>query len=229
MCGYQSGLQDNWLITQFINNTMRLQNVFIRVNYAIDNQCTQQIGCHFTLDLYTLHTNEANQSFVRNVSVFGSQPVAVFTDTLRDGTNVTRIVKVLTDLSTSGFYLAFRDLGNCISIYQVTVYYPICDAISHDFRAQFEMSQLPGGTSIGMCLTNMAINLNNPNDPFEATCTLTMLSQNELFTNWTVSNGPSRCMCLPGYREVYRFDESLMPFYCEGKLVCLCMYVNYVF
>ena len=181
--------------------------MYIRVTYAlisINSNCPFFFCNIRTVNMYVLQTNEVNQSFVRNVSIFESQqPTAALTDTTRDGstllTRQTRTVRISADLSTSGFYVAFRDVGACVRIYEVVVYYPICNSISLELGANFSMNQLPGD-SVGLCFTNMAINLNTPNDPLTATCTVSGLSQNELFTSWTISNGSSRCMCLPGYR-----------------------------
>ena len=229
MCGFESGPQDNWLITQFINNTKRQQYVYIRVKYAISRRCTSQAGCLFTLDMFIFHTNEVNQSFVRDISVFGRQPVAVLTDTHRDGTVVTRVVRISADLSTSGFFVAFRDLGICISIHEIKIFYPYCDNYSEDLQALFPMDQFPGDTSVGSCLTNRAIDMNSLNDSFEATCTVTMPNPSELFTNWTVSNDLMRCMCLPGYMENYQFRRySIIRrlYHCDGKLVLFCMQLS---
>ena len=186
--------------------------MYIRVRYAINSQCSS--GCLTTLDMYVLHTNEVNQNFIRNVSVFANRPIAALTDTVRDGsTIVTRIVRISADLSTSGFYVAFRDLGTCFGFSEVVVYYPTCDVISLELGANFSMNQLAGSTSVGSCFANMAIDLSTPNDPLIATCTV-RLSQNELFTNWTITNGSSRCMCLPGYR----FTSPTTVDQCEGKV-----------
>ena len=190
--------------------------MYVRVKYAINSQCSS--GCLTTLDMYVLHTNEVNQSFVRNVSVFANRPIAALTDTVRDGSTIaTHIVRISADLSTSGFYVAFRDFGTCIGLSEVVVYYPTCVPISLELGANFSMNRLAGGTSVGSCFANMATDLNTPNDPLIATCTVRLsqrIGQNELFTNWTISNGSSRCMCLPGYK----FTSNTTVDQCEGKV-----------
>ena len=60
MCGFESGSQDNWLITQFINNTMRQAVIYIRVRYAITSQCIGGRGCLTTLDTYVLQANTSD-------------------------------------------------------------------------------------------------------------------------------------------------------------------------
>ena len=209
MCGFEQGPQDNWLITQFINNTLRQEDVYIRVTYSINRDvCTT--GCQ-TLDMYVLQTNEVDQNFIRNVSVFENSSRFVLTSNIRDGINlITRTMRISADLSTSGLYVAFRDLGSYIGITEVIVYYPVCDSTSLDFGANFLTTQFPGGTSVGSCFTNMAIYLHSINDSFEATCTL---NNNESLTNWTINGGPSGCMCLPGY-----IGLSLVPLLNNAKV-----------
>ena len=106
MCGFGSGPQDNWLITQFINNTMRQAIIYIRVRYKVYAFCERQ--CLTTpLDTYVLQTNTSDMSFISNVSnIFVTQPIAALTDTVRDGsTIITRILPVVADLSTTGLYV----------------------------------------------------------------------------------------------------------------------------
>lgn len=206
--------QRNWLITQFINNTLRQQDIYIRVKYSINSECTG--SCLTALDVYVLQTNEVNQGFVRNVSVFNQLTIAaVLTDNIRDGSTLTtHIVKISADLSTSGLYVAFKDYGTCIGLSEITVYYPICDVVSFDFGANFSMDQLPGGTSVGSCFANMAVDINTSSGPFNATCTVSMPSWNELLTNWTINGDSSGCMCLPGYQFTSRTTTNQ----CEGKV-----------
>ena len=227
MCGFESGPQDNWLITQFINNTMRQAVIYIRVRYAINSQCEAGRGCLTTLDTYVLQTNTSDMSFTSNVSsIFVTRPVAILIDTVRDGlTLVTRILPVMANLSTTGLYVAFRDLGTCIALSEVTVFYPVCDAVLLDVGTNFSVLGFPGDTSSGVCFTNMAISINPLENSFTATCTLTsmlMSSQqtDRLFTNWTINgNALPQCMCLPGYEFTNRTTSSQ----CRG----MCVYVMY--
>ena len=171
MCGFSFGSQDNWLITQFINNIMRQDVIYIRVRYSITSQCS---GCLTTLDTYVLQTNTSDMSFGSNISsVFVTRPVAALTDTVRDGTIViTRIIPVTPNLSTNGLYVAFRDLGTCVTLVEVTVFYPVCDAILLGFGANFSKMAFPEDVSSGVCFANMAISINPLENSFTATCTL---------------------------------------------------------
>ena len=66
---------------------------------------------------------------------------------------------VMADLSTTGLYVAFRDLGTCIGLSEVTVFYPVCDVVLLDVGANVSELGFPGDTSSGVCFTNMAIGI----------------------------------------------------------------------
>ena len=210
MCGFTFGPQDNWLITQFINNTMRQAVIYIRVRYAINSQCEGRC--------LTTH-------------IFGIRSIiAALTDTVRDGTTiVTRILPVMADLSTTGLYVAFRDLGTCITLAEVTVFYPVCDPILVDVGANFSVLGFPGDTSSGVCFTNMAISINPLVNNFTATCTLTSMlissqQTDRLFTNWTINgNALPQCMCLPGYE----FTSRTTSLQCQGMCISVCCVNQY--
>ena len=217
MCGFETGRQNNWLITQFINNTMRRADIYIRVRYAINSQCLS--GCVTTLDTYVLQTNTSDMSFTSNVvSSFGTQAIAALTDTVRDGaTLVTRIISVMADLSTTGLYVAFRDTGTCIGLVEVTVFYPVCDAILLNIGVNFSEMGFPDDTTSGVCFANMAISINPLENSFTATCTLTSQTD-QVFTNWAVNgNSLPQCMCLPGYE----FTNRTTLLQCQGMCMCV--------
>ena len=213
-----------------LDNTMRQAVIYIRVRYAINAQCEGQ--CLITLDTFVLQTNTSDMSFTSNVSnIFVTRPVATLTDTVRDGqTLVTRIQPVMANLSTTGLNVAFRDLGTCIALSEVTVFYPVCDAILFDVGANFSVLGFPGDTSSGVCFSNMAISINPLENNFTATCTLTsmLLSSQQtdrLFTNWTINgNALPQCMCLPGYE----FTNRTSSLQCQGMCMCEIQNNSYV-
>ena len=230
VCGFATGPQDNWLITQFINNTRRRSEIYIKVVFSINSdQCTT--GCQTTLDMRVLQTSISNQSFVRDVSVF-NPPAQVFvlTSSIRDGQNLIQRVQTLSaNLDTTGLYVALRDTGTCTGVSEVTVFYPVCESFSLDFGANFTEARFPGETASGRCFENMSINIDIPDEPFDATCILETLQDDgsmptNVITNWTISGGPSGCTCLPGYGFTSRATTSQ----CRGVCVvsvCVCVCV----
>ncbi|XP_065901652.1 uncharacterized protein [Dysidea avara] len=195
-CGYLSGAQDNWLITQYINNTAR-RDMYISVKYTINADCGQ--GCSTVLDMYVLQTNETDQNFARNVNNFPSAPLFSLTDTVRDGITITTEIIRIGSLSTPGLYVAFRDTGTCLSIAEVVVYYPACDAFSLTAGATFTNDGHIGDILQGSCFPNMAVDINtNPTDnTVSARC---VLDSRTLMTSWNSAMlGEPDCMCRPGF------------------------------
>ena len=211
--------QENWLITQFIKNTMRQAEIYIRIHFLHfihHHSCltvpTQAIG------VYVLQTNNSNIAFLNgNIkNIFVTPQVAVLNSTAGKTINITRIIQITADLSTTGLYVAFRDIGNCLWLFEVTVFYPVCDAISLEFGATLAKIGFPGDTSSGVCFNKMAISLNPLTVMFNATCTVNLISsqtKDQLYTNWTINdNILQQCMCQPGYE----FTNSITTSQCQG-------------
>ncbi|XP_065890002.1 ephrin type-B receptor 3-like isoform X2 [Dysidea avara] len=210
-CGYLSGAQDNWLITQYINNTAS-RDMYISVKFTINADCG--LGCGTVLDMFVLQTNNSDQNFARNVSNFPSSALAALTDTVRNGLTITNEIEKIGTAATSGVYVAFRDTGTCVSIAEVVVYYPICDAHSPMVGANFSRDGLPEETLSGMCFRNMAVNMNMPGRSIQAMCVLDLGTLN---TTWNME-----CMCVPGYRFISRSGidqcEACPPFMFKNTL-----------
>ena len=231
VCGFEEGPQDNWMITQFINNTMRRSELYIKVVFSINSDdCNMGLGCQTTLDMRVLQTNVFNQSFAGDVSELESAQAFVLTSSIRDGSGLIQYVQTISANSdTTGFYMALRDRGTCVGVSEVTVFYAVCDNVSLDFGANFAETRFPDETSSGTCFDNMVINVDAPNDSFDATCMLEIIRDDSsmptiVITNWTVSGDPSRrCMCLPGYE----FTDSTTTSQCRGVYMCVyvCVYV----
>ena len=183
--------------------------MYISVKFTINADCG--LGCGTVLDMFVLQTNNSDQNFARNVSNFPSSALAALTDTVRNGLTITNEIEKIGTAATSGVYVAFRDTGTCVSIAEVVVYYPICDAHSPMVGATFSRDGLPGETLSGTCFLNMAVNMNMPGRSIQAMCVLDLGALN---TTWNME-----CMCVPGYRFISRSGIEQ----CEGVCVCLHM------
>ena len=151
-----------------------------------------------------------NQDFVRNVSVFnGSHSTSLREDISESTFRFTPNASLY-----SGFYLAFRDLGICISMYEVVVFYPICDAIFLELGLNFTKPQMPEGASYGSCFPNMALNATD--DYVQAVCILRI--DISYSPTWTIiSENTVGCMCVPGYSFINRTTVDQ----CKGKCMCV--------
>ena len=209
MCGYQSGQQENWLITQFINVTgVQKRNeymyVVIEIRKIVNSECTAAVNCYRSVEMYVLQTDENSQSIVQNVSNFNNK-VEIASGNID-------FIKIQLLPSTSGLYVAFKDIGTCMNLTRLRVYVTVCDAVYLQLGAKFLNTAYPGETSIGSCLPNMATksDLNAPNGTFNGTCIL------ELFrttASWRF-NGNLQCMCHSGYH----FTSHLTENQCQGRL-----------
>ena len=194
------------------------------MKFYIYGQCED---CQIGFDIFILQTNQSDKNFVRNISVFGSHPTFTLTNNVRDGrTLVNRVLRIEANLDTTGLYVAFRDRGACIYLSEVTVFYPVCDKVSLDFGANFTGMQFPNENANGRCFDNMTININAPNDSFNATCRLQYVTDNTLtvtglFTKWKIIGGPHGCTCVPGYQFISTKRSSQ----CEGAFPYRYLYV----
>lgn len=177
--------------------------------YSFRSACTGEC-LSAGVDMYVLHTDKVNQSFARNVSVFEDLVPVSFRNPFLVGFAIVYNERI-SHSSTSGFYIAFRDLGSCIDLKEVVAFHHICDAISLDLGANFSTDHFPGDMAVGICFPNMAVDLLN-NTYLEATCDLFMHIR--FFTRWTISGNSSRCMCLPGHK----FTSANTIDQCEGRV-----------
>ena len=193
--------------------------------FALNSECAEGTSCKTTLDMFVLKTNVSNQSFVEDVIVFNRGHLSfVLTSNIRDGSIINRGFRITADLATTGLYVAIRDTGTCAGVSEVTVFYPVCDSISLDFGANFAETRFPDESATGTCFDNMSISLDASDEPFNATCRLDMVRDDSstlvgVVTSWTINDGPSGCMCLPGYEFTGRTSTSQ----CQG--VCMCVFV----
>ena len=123
MCGFGSGPQSNWLITQLISRTVngvRLPQVNVLIEFELQT-CTD-LQCQRTFSVYIYETSEdANR---RDISRY-RQIERVSANSI-DGTTVNETVTIDFNTNNSSFYLAIRDESTCILVSRVIVFYGIC-------------------------------------------------------------------------------------------------------
>ncbi len=125
MCGFLSGNQDNWLITQHINrvvNSTKLPQVSVLVEFE-QAGCDQ--GCQRTFVLEAYETSTVDSTTARNTSNYRKiDRVAPFDDSVTVSQNQTREINFQTN--EDGFYLAIRDESTCIIVSRLLVFYNVC-------------------------------------------------------------------------------------------------------
>ena len=190
---------------------MREQEIFITMRYAINStfSCTGECFVY----IFVLETDETNQSLAIRDGTF--KPLAPLRNDGGRGSSTLRFPPYAS--LYSGFYLAFRDFGTCVSMNEVVVFYPICDAVFLELGLNFTKAQMPEGASFGSCFANMA--LNTTNDYVQAVCILRL--DRSFLPTWTIiSEDTMGCMCVPGYSFINRTTVDQ----CKG----ICVNVYYI-
>ena len=122
-CGFKDGVQDNWLITQFINRPTadgtRLPQVSIKVEFEQEG-CIE--GCSRISSWYGYETSTINSVAARNTSNYVLISRLVPNDNSLQ--NQTRYLNFGTN--ENGFYLAIRDEDTCLAVTRVLVFYNVC-------------------------------------------------------------------------------------------------------
>ncbi len=125
MCGFLSGNQNNWLITQHINrvvNGTKLPQVSVLVEFE-QAGCDQ--GCQSTFVLAAYETSTVDSTTARNTANYRQiDSVAPFDDSGTVSQNQTREMNFQTN--QDGFYLAIRDESTCIVVSRLLVFYNVC-------------------------------------------------------------------------------------------------------
>lgn len=195
--------QDNWLRTTFIQRHPMATRVFVEIHFFV-RDCNSfnadSLTCKETFNLYASEADaDIGTSFrkgqFRKVSTIAPDEVSDL-----GNMRINIETKSVENLSHKGFYLAFQDIGACVAIFSVRVYYKTCPATVKSLAtfpetvavAQDEKNTLR--EVVGTCVEN-AVSEDLP---------LIYCTQDG---EWVVPVG--KCQCSPGYEVV---DDT-----CQGK------------
>lgn len=200
VCNVGEREQDNWLRTTFIQRRPSASRVFVELKFIV-RDCnsfdSSSLTCKETFNLFTSESDaDVGTTFRKGQfkKVATIAPDEISKNELRINTD-TRVVE---NLSRKGFYLAFQDIGACIALLSVRVYYKTCSATVKSLASFPET--IAGGENQalrevnGVCVKN-SISEEQP----RIHCTVD--------GEWVVPVG--QCQCKPGYEEV---KDS-----CQGK------------
>lgn len=194
VCNVGEREQDNWLRTTFIQRRQLASRVFVELKFIV-RDCNSFDGasltCKETFNLFSYEA-DADVGTAFRKSLF--KKVATIAPDEITGKNDLRInteTKVVENLSRKGFYLAFQDIGACIALLSVRVFYKTCPATVRSLVSFPET--IAGGENQalrevnGVCVEN-AISEEMP----RIHCTMD--------GEWVVQVG--NCQCKSGYEEV---------------------------
>uniref|UniRef100_A0A3Q2DD07 receptor protein-tyrosine kinase n=1 Tax=Cyprinodon variegatus TaxID=28743 RepID=A0A3Q2DD07_CYPVA len=197
VCNVLEPSQNNWLRTDWIPRS-GAQRVYVEVKFTL-RDCNSLPGvtgtCKETFNLYYHESNDDKESYIKESSFIKVDTVAAdesFTqvdvgDRIMKLNTEVRDVKVTT---RKGFYLAFQDVGACIALVSVRVFYKTCPLTVRNL-ATFPDTVTGADTSSLVEVRGSCVNQSEEREEPKMYCGAD--------GEWLVPIGG--CLCKPGYEE----------------------------
>ncbi|TWW61480.1 Ephrin type-A receptor 8 [Takifugu flavidus] len=197
VCNVMSPSQNNWLRTGWIPRE-GARRIYIEVKFTL-RDCNSMPGvlgtCKETFNLYYYESDRAVGSTVRENQFIKIDTIAADESFTGVDLGVRRLklnteVRGVGPLTKRGFYLAFQDIGACIALTSVRVYYKRCVGVSRNLAVFTDVVTGADSSSLvevrGQCV-----------DHAEERDTPKMYCSAE--GEWLVPIG--RCVCSAGFEE----------------------------
>uniref|UniRef100_A0A8C4QYL2 receptor protein-tyrosine kinase n=3 Tax=Eptatretus burgeri TaxID=7764 RepID=A0A8C4QYL2_EPTBU len=196
-CHVMEANQNNWLRTGWISR-QGAQRIFVELKFTL-RDCNSIPGipgtCKETFNLFYQESDNEKLPYIRVSDYIKVDTIAAdesFTEIDLGG----RIMKLNTEerslvqLTKKGFYLAFQDVGACIALVSIRVYYKLCESVTRGL-AEFPATVTGGESSplvevAGSCIDH-AVEQDSPRMFCSAD------------GEWLVLIG--NCSCGPGYQQ----------------------------
>ncbi|GAA6221959.1 ephrin type-A receptor 2-like [Lates japonicus] len=201
VCSIDSTEQDNWLRTTFIQRRPGTTRVSVELRFVVRDCNTfdgASVACKETFNLFI---SEADADVGTNFRKTQFRKVATIApDEVTQGrmVKVNREVKTVGDLSKKGFYLAFQDMGACVALLSVRVYYKTCPSTVQSLAAFPETVADALREVEGACVENAVSH---------ATPRIYCTAEGE----WVVPVG--QCQCLAGFETTGESCQVCKPGY----------------
>ncbi|XP_072873431.1 ephrin type-A receptor 5 isoform X6 [Chlorocebus sabaeus] len=189
--------QNNWLLTSWISNE-GASRIFIELKFTL-RDCNSLPGglgtCKETFNMYYFESDDQNGRNIKENQYIKIDTIAAdesFTE-LDLGDRVMKLnteVRDVGPLSKKGFYLAFQDVGACIALVSVRVYYKKCPSVVRHL-AVFPDTITGADSSQLLEVSGSCVNHSVTDEPPKMHCS----AEGE----WLVPIG--KCMCKAGYEE----------------------------
>uniref|UniRef100_A0A8C7CJH3 receptor protein-tyrosine kinase n=2 Tax=Oncorhynchus kisutch TaxID=8019 RepID=A0A8C7CJH3_ONCKI len=232
VCNIDAGEQDNWLRTTFIQGHPGTTRVSVELHFVV-RDCNTFDGTSLACkETFNLHMFEADADVGTSFHKGQFRKVAtIASDEITRGRGVLKVnveTRTMGPLSRKGFYLAFQDMGACVALLSVRVYYKTCPSTVQSLAAFPETVTDALREVEGTCVQNAVS---------QATPRIYCTAEGE----WVVPVG--QCQCRGGYEVVGdscqactpgSFKDSVSSESCEvcpentepstaGALLCPCM------
>lgn len=201
VCSIDTTEQDNWLRTTFIQRRPGTSRVSVELRFVVRDCNTfdgASVACKETFNLFI---SEADADVGTNFRKGQFRKVATIAP---DEVTRGRVLKVNTEtktvgpLSRKGFYLAFQDMGACVALLSVRVYYKTCPSTVQSLAAFPETVADALREVEGTCVENAVS---------QATPRIYCTAEGE----WVVPVG--QCQCLAGYETTGDSCQECKPGY----------------
>uniref|UniRef100_A0A3Q0R2E3 receptor protein-tyrosine kinase n=1 Tax=Amphilophus citrinellus TaxID=61819 RepID=A0A3Q0R2E3_AMPCI len=203
VCNVEEREQDNWLRTTFIQRHPLASRVFVELKFIV-RDCNSFDGasliCKETFNLYTSESDADVGTTFRKSQFKKVATIAPDEITSKNEMHINTETRVVDSLSRKGFYLAFQDIGACMALLSVRVYYKTCPSTVQNLAIFPET--VAGGENqpltevSGVCVEN-AVSEELP----RIYCTEE--------GKWAVQVG--QCQCKPGFEEVKDTCQKCQP------------------
>ncbi|XP_069743194.1 ephrin type-A receptor 7 isoform X1 [Narcine bancroftii] len=173
VCRVMEPNQNNWLRTNWIARS-NAQRIFVEMKFTL-RDCNSIPGvlgtCKETFNLYYLESDSDAGRNIKEVQYLKIDTIAA-DESFTQGDLGERVMKLNTEvreigpLSRKGFYLAFQDVGACIALVSVRVYYKKCWSIVENlaiFPDTVTGSEFSSLVEVhGTCVSNAEEEAENP-------------------------------------------------------------------
>ncbi|XP_075463637.1 ephrin type-A receptor 5 isoform X1 [Ascaphus truei] len=207
VCKVMEQNQNNWLLTSWISNE-GASRIFIELKFTL-RDCNSLPGglgtCKETFNVYYFESDEEDGRNIRENQYIKIDTIAAdesFTE-LDLGDRVMKLnteVRDVGPLTKKGFYLAFQDVGACIALVSVRVYYKKCPSVVRNL-ALFPDTITGADSSQLLEVSGLCVNHSMTEEAPKMHCS----AEGE----WLVPIG--KCMCQEGYEEKNNTCQACQP------------------
>uniref|UniRef100_A0A8C8AXZ8 receptor protein-tyrosine kinase n=1 Tax=Otus sunia TaxID=257818 RepID=A0A8C8AXZ8_9STRI len=197
VCKVMEQNQNNWLLTSWISNE-GASRIFIELKFTL-RDCNSLPGglgtCKETFNMYYFESDDEDGRNIKENQYIKIDTIAAdesFTE-LDLGDRVMKLnteVRDVGPLTKKGFYLAFQDVGACIALVSVRVYYKKCPSVIRNL-ARFPDTITGADSSQLLEVSGICINHSVTDEAPKMHCS----AEGE----WLVPIG--KCLCKAGYEE----------------------------
>ncbi|XP_067993487.1 ephrin type-A receptor 5 isoform X6 [Melanerpes formicivorus] len=197
VCKVMEQNQNNWLLTSWISNE-GASRIFIELKFTL-RDCNSLPGglgtCKETFNMYYFESDDEDGRKIRENQYIKIDTIAAdesFTE-LDLGDRVMKLnteVRDVGPLSKKGFYLAFQDVGACIALVSVRVYYKKCPSVVRNL-ARFPDTITGADSSQLLEVAGVCVDHSVTEEAPKMHCS----AEGE----WLVPIG--KCLCKAGYEE----------------------------